>query len=68
MPDFGVLIHKAKDLAGEHPDQVHSGVEKAEELAEKKLGSQFGGQIEQAGHLVEGFLGVHEPEPEQAQE
>jgi hypothetical protein len=62
MPDFEGLIEKAKDLAGKHPDQVHKGVEKAEEIAEKKLGGQFDGQIEQAGNLVEGFLGVHEPE------
>jgi MT0933-like antitoxin protein len=62
MPDFGELFDKAKDLAGKHPDQVHKGVEKAEDLAEKKLGGEFGDQIEQGGNLVEGFLGVHEPE------
>jgi hypothetical protein len=62
MPDFEELIEKAKDLAGKHPDQVHSGVEKAEELAKNKLGGEFGGQVEQAGNLVEGFLGVHESE------
>ena len=71
MPDFGGLFEKAKDLAGKHPDQVHSGVEKAEELAEKKLGGQFGEQIEEAGSLIEGFLGVHEhgqaPGPAQGQ-
>jgi hypothetical protein len=62
MPDFEELIEKAKDLAGKHPDQVRNGVEKAEELAEKKLGKQFGGQVEQAGNLIEGFLGTHESE------
>lgn len=62
MPDFEGLIEKAKDLAGKHPDQVHKGVEKAEEIAEKKLGGQFDDQIEQAGNLVEGFLGSHQPE------
>jgi len=62
MPDFEELLGKAKDLAGKHPDQVHKGVEKAEELAEKKLGGEFGGQVEQAGNMLEGFLGVHEPE------
>jgi hypothetical protein len=62
MPDFEELIEKAKGLAGEHKDQVHKGVEKAEELAEKKLGGKFDGQVEQAGDMVEGFLGVHEPE------
>jgi hypothetical protein len=62
MPDFEELMNKAKDLAGEHPDQVHKGVEKGEELVEKKLGGAFGDQIEQGGNLIEGFLGVHEPE------
>jgi len=62
MPDFEELLAKAKDLAGKHPDQVHNGVEKAEELAEKKLGKQFGDQVEHAGGLVEGFLGVHDEE------
>ena len=71
MPDFEGLFEKAKELAEKHPDQVHSGVEKAEELAEKKLGSQFGGEIEHAGGLIEGFLGVHEqgqPQGQQPQE
>lgn len=62
MPDFGKLIQKAKDLAGKHPDQVHHGVEKAEELADKKLGKQYEGQVEEAGNLAEGALGVHEQE------
>jgi hypothetical protein len=60
MPDFEGLINKAKDLAGKHQDQVHDGVEKAEDLAEKKLGGKFGDQIEQGGNAVEGFLGVDE--------
>jgi hypothetical protein len=59
MPDFGELFDKAKDLAGEHPDQVHSGVEKAEEFAKGKFGGQFGDQIEQGGNAVENFLGVN---------
>jgi hypothetical protein len=60
MPDFEELAGKAKDMAEKHPDQVHKGVEKVEELAEKQLGSQFGDQIEKAGDMLEGFLGVHE--------
>ena len=58
MPNFEELAQKAKDLAAKHPDQVHKGVEKAEEIAEKKLGGQFGNQVEEAGHLIEGFLGA----------
>jgi hypothetical protein len=60
MPEFGELFEKAKDLAGQHPDQVHEGLEKVEELADHKLGDKFSGQVEQAGNALEGFLGVHE--------
>jgi hypothetical protein len=62
MPDFEELAEKAKNLAGQHQDQVHQGVEKAEEIAKEKLGGKFGDQVEQAGNAVEGFLGVHESE------
>jgi hypothetical protein len=59
MPDFGELFDKAKELASEHPDQVHEGIEKAEELAEKQLGSGHEHQIEQGGEMIEKFLGGH---------
>lgn len=62
MPDFGKLLQKAKDLAGKHPDQVHSGVEKAEDFADKKVGNQYSGQVDKAGNMVEDSLGVHEQE------
>ena len=58
MPDFGGLINKVKDLAGMHQDQVHDGVDKAEDLAEKKLGDEHADQIKQGGDAVEGYLGV----------
>ena len=62
MPDFKSLINKAKELAGRHPDQVHSGVDKGEEVAKDKLGGQHGDQIDQAGDKVEGYLRDKEPE------
>jgi hypothetical protein len=61
MPDFGGLINKVKDLAGKHPDQVNDGVEKTEDLAEKKFGDEHGDQIKQGGDAVEDYLGVKEP-------
>lgn len=64
MPDFGKLAKKVKDLAGQHPDSVGKGVEKAEQMAEKKTGGQYDGQIEQAGHWVEGYLGADDPNAE----
>jgi hypothetical protein len=62
MPDFKSLINKAKELAGMHPDQVHSGVDKGEEVAKDKLGGQHGDQIDQAGDKVEGYLRDKESE------
>jgi MT0933-like antitoxin protein len=62
MPDFKALIDKVKDLAGKHPDQVHQGVEKTEDFAEKKVGNKYGDQIDKAGDAAEGYLGVHETE------
>ena len=60
MPDFKGLMNKAKELAGKHPDQVDKGVNKGEDLAENKLGSNYDGQIKQGGDYVEGTLGVNE--------
>jgi hypothetical protein len=60
MPDFKGLLNKARDLAGKHQDQVDKGVKKGEELAEKRLGDQYGDQIKKGGDMVEGALGVNE--------
>jgi hypothetical protein len=68
MPDFGELFDKAKELADEHPDQVHSGVEKAEEFVQGRFGGQFGDQIEQGGNAVENFLGVSDNGEQQQQQ
>jgi MT0933-like antitoxin protein len=68
MPDFGELANKAKDLAGEHQDQVQDGVEKAEDMAKDKLGGKFGGQVDQGGDAVENFLGVDDQTDEQGNE
>jgi hypothetical protein len=61
MPDFGELVNKAKNMASEHPDQVATGVDKLEELVDKKTGGQYSDQIESAGNAVENFLGTQEP-------
>ena len=60
MPDFKGLMNKAKDLAGKHQDQVDKGVDKGEEVAENKLGSNYDGQIKKGGDMAEGALGVNE--------
>jgi hypothetical protein len=65
MPDFGGLVNKAKDLAGQHQDQVQDGVEKAEDTAKDKLGGKYGDQVEQGGDAVENFLGVDDQTDDQ---
>jgi hypothetical protein len=63
MPDFKSLINKAKELAGKHPDQVHSGVQKGEDFADDKLGGKYGDKVDQAGDKVEDYL-TDRKEPE----
>ena len=62
MPDFKGLMNKAKDLAGKHQDQVDKGVDKGEEVAENKIGSNHEDQIKKGGDMVEGALGVNDPD------
>ncbi len=62
MPDFKSLINKAKELAGKHPDQVHSGVQKGEDLANEKTGGKYGDKVDQAGTKAEDYLGDKETE------
>jgi glutathionyl-hydroquinone reductase len=58
MPNFGKLIDKVKELAGQHPDQVNKGVDKAEQAADQKTGGQHSSQIHEAGDRAEGYLGT----------
>lgn len=58
MPDFGEMADKAKQFAGEHPDQVDEGLEKAGNLAEEKTGGRFGSQISEGEQRAEDFLGT----------
>ncbi len=70
--DFGKLFGRAKEQAGKHSDQVHQGVDKAQDLAGKHLDDKYDGHIEKAGDAVEKGLGLDptsggdaEPEPRQ---
>lgn len=58
MPDFGKFINKAKEMAGQHPDQVAKGLEKIEDLADKQTGGQYHNQVENAGHAAANYLGA----------
>ncbi|MGH3168078.1 MAG: antitoxin [Trebonia sp.] len=65
MPNFGQLAGKVKSLVSKHPDTVSKGVDKAEEMTDKKTGGQYNDQVHQAGQWVEGQLGADEAQPGQ---
>jgi hypothetical protein len=58
MPDFSEMADKAKQLAGEHPDQADEGLDKVENVAEEKTGGRFDNQIQQGEQRAEDFLGT----------
>jgi hypothetical protein len=58
MSDLGGFADKAKEFAGEHPDQVDKGVEKAGDLADEKTGGRFDDQIQEGEQRAEDYLGT----------
>jgi hypothetical protein len=57
MPDFGELADEAKNLAGQHSDQVQEGLDKAADFADQKTGNRFDDQIKDGEQQAENFLG-----------
>lgn len=62
MNDF---LDKAKDMAGEHPDQVQGGLDKAEEFANEKTGDKYADQIGQGADAAGNALGLGGEEEQQ---
>lgn len=59
--DLDELKNKAKEMAGQHPDQVSQGVDKAREFIDEKTGGQQG-----ADKLKQAMGGgEQQPNPEQ---
>lgn len=56
MPNFGELINKVKQMAGQHPDQVSKGIDKVEDLADQKTGGKYDSQIHKGGDAAENYL------------
>ncbi|GAB3983421.1 antitoxin [Actinoallomurus sp. CA-150999] len=60
------LMDKVKNLLGQHGDKVEEAIEKAGDMADRKTGGKYSGQIdtaqEQARRFVERSGGEHEPE------
>jgi hypothetical protein len=51
------IFDKAKDLAGEHGEQVDQGIDKAAELIDEKTGGQHTEQIEQGAQQAKDAMG-----------
>ena len=53
-------VDKAKDLAGDHPDQVSDGLEKAEGLINEKTGGKFEDQLDGGVDKAKDALGLED--------
>lgn len=52
------LIDKAKDLARSNPDKIRTGVDKVEEIVNRKTGGKYTDQIAKGAAAAENALGV----------
>lgn len=56
---IGDFVDKAKDLAGEHEDEVKEAIDKAADFVDDKTGGKYSDQVEtgaeKAKELVEGL-------------
>jgi hypothetical protein len=50
------LLDKAKNLAGKHSDQVKAGIDKAEDLVDKKTKGKYSEQIDSAGDKAADYV------------
>jgi hypothetical protein len=65
-----LLTKKAEDTAGEHKDQIHEAVQKAEVAADQRTGGAYHDQIGNAAAKVDGYVDrLKEPQtPQKADE
>jgi MT0933-like antitoxin protein len=60
---IGDFLDKAKDLAGQHPDQVDQGIDKAGDLVDERTGGQHVSQVDKAQEAVKDHLGRPDEQP-----
>lgn len=58
MVDVKGLIDKAKAFARSNPDKVRGGVDKVEELVNRKTGGKYADQVAKGAAAAENALGV----------
>jgi hypothetical protein len=65
--DIDKLKDKAKEMAGQHPDQVNQGIDKAREFADEKTGQEHSDQLQQGADKLKQSMGGGEQQqnPEQ---
>lgn len=63
LDNVGKLARKARDMAGQHPDQVRKALDQAEAQIDRRTGGKHAGQIDAAGDKVADFLAPEASEP-----
>lgn len=58
MVDIKGLVAKAKDFARSNPDKVRTGVDKVEEVVNRRTGGKYADQIAKGAAAAESALGV----------
>lgn len=58
MSGFSDMVNKAKDLANQHPDQVHNALDKIESLVNDKTDNKYADKIAKGESAIEKQLGV----------
>lgn len=51
------LFDKAKDLAGEHSEQVDQGIDKGGDMLDEKTGGKYADKVDQGQEFAKGKLG-----------
>jgi hypothetical protein len=59
------LKNKAKEMAGQHPDQVGQGIDKGRDFVDEKTGGQHSEQIQQGADKLKGALGGEQQQQQQ---
>ncbi|GAA3642464.1 antitoxin [Microlunatus ginsengisoli] len=57
------IFDKAKDMIGDHNDQVDQAIDKAADLADQKTGGQYTEQIDQSAEQIKEQLDKMAEEP-----
>jgi len=53
---LGDMVGKAKDLAGDHADEVKKGIDQAADMADSATGGKASGQIDMGADKAKDFI------------